>query len=193
MKETFKRITKDLLRWADWLPSLDHGFDQSERNTVKLAVHSYCQTNWYCCGAAAGWAVVEALKPKASYAEFYGDCSPDPWEGMGMTESEIACALRRHGITAAYKRNMDFPDIRASIDKGYPLIVGVGFACADGDHRMVIYSYGHRPDRVYLANNVVLTGSHQRMGGKTFRDGWWNPTGAALVCSRNRKGVPELR
>jgi Peptidase_C39 like family len=184
MNEIIEKVIKPVLRLADWLPSLDQGLDESQRNTVKLAVRSYCQTNWYACGAVAGWAVLEAFKPKASYGAFYGECAPDPCEGM--SEGAIARALRNHRITAAYKRNMDFADIRAAIDRGYPLIVGVGFDYPDGDHWMVIYGYGRRPDRVYLAN------PRERVGWKTFRDGYWNPTGAALVCSRNGKGVPRI-
>jgi hypothetical protein len=184
MNVVIENLMKPVLRLADWLPSLDQGLDDSQRNTVKLKLHSYSQTNWYCCGAVAGWAVLEAFKPNASYGAFYDDCSPDPCEGM--PESEIARALRNHGITAGYKRNMDLAGIRSAIDRGFPLIVGVGFDNPDGDHWMVIYGYGRRPDRVYLAN------PRERVGWKTFRDGYWNSTGAALVCSRNGKGVPRL-
>lgn len=182
--ETIIQISKPVLRLADWLPSLDQGLDEAERSTVKLQVRSYQQTNWFCCGAVAAWAVLEAFEPDASYGAIYDDCAPDPCEGM--TEGEIARALRQHGITVAYKRNMSFAEICAAIDAGKPLIVGVGFEYPDGDHWMVLCGVGRRPDRVYLAN------PRERMGWKTFRDGYWNPVGNALMCSRNGKGAPKI-
>ena len=153
--------------------------DYAGDDETKLAVPFYCQTDWYSCGAIAGWAIVEYFHPKADFDRFYGDCNPHPEEGMG--ETRLIHALRRHGIGVGVRGDLDFDSITESIESGYPIIACIGHEFGGGDHWIIIYGVGHKPKRLFLANIVCPGCSHEEYAWREFRSEW-SPRGHGLIC-----------
>ena len=153
--------------------------DYAEDGETKLAVPFYCQTDWYSCGAIAGWSVVETFHPKADFARFYRDCNPSPTEGMG--ETRLIRALRKHGVGVGIRRDFDFDSIAEAIESGYPIIAGVGHEFSDGDHWIIIYGVGYHPKRVFLANIVRPGCSREEFTWREFRSEW-SSRGHGLMC-----------
>ncbi len=54
---------------------------------------------------------------------------------------------------------------------------------AEADHWVVVYGYGRKPDRVYLATNSLPWFTPNRMGRTQF-ERIWQPSGFGLVCSK---------
>ncbi len=146
---------------------------------VKLAVPFFCQSDWYSCGAVAGWSVVKYFHPAATFRAFYKEVNPLPLEGT--SEGKLVRALRRHGVRVSIRRKLRFADLCTAIENGRPAIVGIGHEYEDGDHWIVIYGVGTRPRRVFVCNWVRPGRSREELTWAEFR-ALWNPTGHGLVC-----------
>lgn len=146
---------------------------------IKLAVPFFCQTDWYSCGAVAGWSVLRYLHSEASFAAFYRDVNPLPL--AGTSEGKLVCALRRHGVGVSIRRHLSFEDLHTSIECGYPVIVGVGYGYEDGDHWIVVYGTAKQSRRIFVCNWLRPGRSRQALSWTEFR-ALWNPRGRGLIC-----------
>src|SRR5258708_35696025 len=94
-------------------------------------VPSYSQTDDCSCGAIAAWSIVETLRPKANFEKFYDLVQPEP--GVGVGPRPVLAALKKFGIGTHVRSNMKWEDIRATIDQGFPMLVGTGKEDPDGE------------------------------------------------------------
>ena len=93
------------------------------RNEIKLALHSYCQTDTYSCGAIAGWSVLEFLRPEADFKAFYAECAPD--REYGTPNTRLKSALRKHGVSVGDQRDLNFTSIQRCLQEGKPILVAI--------------------------------------------------------------------
>lgn len=182
---TLHRLEKIAVLIGQWwpaglrlIPDLSDDYIRDDSET-KLAVPFFCQTDWYSCGAVAGWSVLKYLRPGASFPAFYRDTNPLPL--LGTTEGKLVHALRRHGVGVSIRRRLSFAGIHAAIERGHPVIVGIGHEFEDGDHWVVVYGTGRRPQRVFVCNWLRPGRSRQELSWAEFR-ALWNPRGRGLIC-----------
>jgi hypothetical protein len=167
--------------WPAWLRAVpDLTDDYTAENEHKLAVPGYSQVDPYSCGATACFAVVRTFHPQANFQKVYSDTNPLPFEGV--SERKLVRALRRNGVGVAVRFNLDYQSIRAAIEGGFPLIVGIGNDMfKDGDHWAVIYGIGWNPRRIFISNQPNFGNSREELTWSGFRS-IWIPRGRALVC-----------
>lgn len=153
-------------------------------DTVLLDVPSYSQTDGYSCGAIAAWSIVETFNPRADFWKLYNAVSPDEDEGVGP--GPVMAALRKFKIKAGTRTGMGWKAIKATIDQGFPMLVGTGKESEemDGDHWSLLYGYGVNPNRVFLGNQPGILRNQVEVEWAEFRDEWWSPRGQAIVCRR---------
>ena len=151
----------------------------NEESEIKLAVPFFCQTDWYSCGAVAGWSVVKYFHPEAKFRAFYQDANPLPLHGT--SEGKLVRALRRHGVGVSIRRHLRFADLCAAIEDGCPVVTNIGHQYEDGDHWVLIYGTGRKPQRVFVGNWIRPGRSREELTWAEFR-ALWNPTGHGLVC-----------
>ncbi len=135
------------------LPSrLAHPYHPGE----SLDIRGYNQFDSYSCGAVAGYMILKAFKPKASFAEFYQRCSPSPENGL--SETRLVQALRRSGVGLGKRaKGMSFEEIRNAIGQGFPILSVLDCPGEDCAHWVVVYGYdmiggSGRAKQVYVAN-----------------------------------------
>jgi hypothetical protein len=146
---------------------------------VTLDVPGYRQTDSFGCGFAAGLMVLHAFKPRASLDRFYTSVAPNQDEGA--TPARIIRALRARGISARPRYDLGFAQIKRAIDAGKPIITLVKTPKANTEHWVVVYGYGLRPDRVFVAGHGVRSGNGPRRWAKYRRESARVAYG--LVCS----------
>lgn len=120
-------------------------------DVVTLAIPGYLQVESYTCGFVAGLMVLHAFRPKASIDRFYHAVKPT--SRHGASTRKIVNALRRSGVGVSIRNDLDFAGIREQIDSGFPIISCVHTDDPDVDHWVVIYGYGIKPNRVFIAAN----------------------------------------
>ena len=167
------------------IPDLRDDYVNDESET-KLAVPFFCQTDWYSCGAVAGWSVLKYFHPEANFRAFYQEVNPLPL--IGTSEGKLVRALHRHGVGVSIRRKLSFIELCSAIENGRPVIVGVGHEHEDGDHWIVLYGFGHRPKRIFCCNWVRPGRSREELTWKEFR-ALWNPFGHGAGLPGQRPGV----
>ena len=156
-------------------------------NEVTLDLPGYGQLDSYSCGVVAGVMALKQFKPAASFSAFYARVDPHPvW---GTSTAKLVRALRHHGLRVRERDDLGFASLCRAIDAGSPVLVCVHNPGTDCAHWVVVYGYGRRPSRMFLATNglpfldrnVVPFGEFTRL---------WCPPGNGLVCAapRRRKG-----
>lgn len=156
-------------------------------NEVTLDLPGYGQIDSYSCGVVAGVMALKQFKPRARFSDFYARCDPHPvW---GTPTAKLVRALRQHGLRVQERDDLGFAGLCGAIDEGSPVLVCVHNPGTDCAHWVVVYGYGRRPSRVFLATNglpfldrnVVPFGEFTRL---------WCPPGNGLVCAapKRRKG-----
>ena len=145
-----------------------------------LDIPCYSQTDTYSCGAIAAWSVVETFKPRANFWKFYQAVQPDP--ETGSTDRQVLSALRKFKIGYRVRRNLGWPDLVKAIDDGFPMLIGTGKENSTGDHWSLLYGYGTRHRKVYLANQIGVLRNQIRVEWGEVLATWWNPVGMAIVC-----------
>jgi hypothetical protein len=96
-------------------------------------------------------------------------------------------ALRASGIGVSCRTKMPFADICEAIDSGYPIISLTKTPRSDEVHWVVIYGYGKKPDRVFIAGDDKLNFIGTWLGRKEvrwvdFRRSVWGEAGFGLIC-----------
>lgn len=120
-------------------------------DVVTLDVPGYRQVESYTCGFVAGLMVLHACRPGACIDRFYKAVRPTYTHGTSTRK--VVGALRKSGVGVSIRNDLDFDGIRARIDNGFPIISCVKTGDPNVEHWVVIYGYGIRPNRVFLAAN----------------------------------------
>jgi hypothetical protein len=146
---------------------------------VTLDVPGYRQTDSFGCGFAAGLMVLHTFKPRASLDRFYTSVAPNQREGS--TPARIIRALGERGISAHPRYDLGFAQIKRAIDAGKPIITLVTSTKANTEHWVVVYGYGLRPNRVFVAGHGLRAGTGARRWAQYRRES--ARAGYGLVCS----------
>lgn len=118
---------------------------------VTLAVPGYRQVESYTCGFVAGLMVLHTFHPRASINAFFHRVRPTPLHGASTRK--VADALRKSGIGVSIRKKLGFHEIRREIDAGFPILTCVKTEDEDVEHWVVIYGYGLKPNRLFLAGS----------------------------------------
>jgi hypothetical protein len=151
----------------------------ASEDEVTLDVPGYRQTDSFGCGFVAGLMVLHTFKPRASLDRFHKSVAPNQHEGA--TPARIIRALGERGISARPRYDLGFAQIRRAIDAGKPIITLVRTTKANTEHWVVVYGYGLRPERVFVAGHGLRSGSGARRWGQYRRES--ARVGYGLVCS----------
>jgi hypothetical protein len=120
-------------------------------DVVTLDIAAYRQVESYTCGFVAGLMVLHTFRPSASIDRFYREVRP--CSRYGASTRKVADALRKSGVGVSVRHDLDFAGIRGQIDAGFPIIACVHTDDPAVEHWVVIYGYGLRPNRVFIAAN----------------------------------------
>lgn len=152
--------------------------DELEYAGSSLDVPGYCQIESYTCGFMAGLIVLHTFHPKADSTDFF--YTVDPCRFNGTEIEELVEALKIWDVGVTEHADLDFEDICAHIDDGYPVITylavwpGIGDVVDGIDHWVVIY--GHDDGDLLIANN-----NQNRLTRREFKKQWADE-GFGLVC-----------
>jgi hypothetical protein len=198
------RVLRPLLEYGKWrwdtfarrirLPPIPLGYQPEvpgESEGVLLDVPQATQSDFFSCGAVAGWTVIKAIYPGMGETErkaFYDQCNPDPEHGTPTTR--LVKALRRSGVCVSLRRgSASFKSLKKALDKGFPVIACIRRPGESDAHWVTVYGYrqGRREQRrgqwVFIHNNrLPLLGNDEDsvMPLKRFQA---EQTGEFLVCS----------
>ncbi|MEN9575309.1 MAG: hypothetical protein RL514_3164 [Verrucomicrobiota bacterium] len=155
---------------------------------VTLDLPGYCQLDSYGCGAVAGIMVLKHFKPSVSFTTFNARVSPHPQNGTATRR--LVRALRQSGLRVSERHDLTFADLCAAIDVGRPTLVVVHNPGVEDSHWVVVYGYGRKPNRVFLATNgfpfvtnVVPLRRFARL---------WYPHGNGLVCAKAKRSACRM-
>ncbi len=137
-----------------------------------LDIVGFRQTRNYTCGYAAALMVVRAYDDNVSAKKLYADLGT---ARDGTRQNALLREIRKRGVGANVRYDMDFTKMRRAIDRG-KLIVGYLF---DVEHWLVIYGYGTDPYRVFVADPRPQEICEQLWESYGERLG-----GFGIVCSR---------
>ena len=70
------------------------------------------------------------------------------------------------------RRHLCFADLCTAIEKGRPVIVGIGHEYEDGDHWVVVYGVGRKFRHIFVCNWVRLGHSREELSWAEFRAVW---------------------
>jgi hypothetical protein len=124
---------------------------RSSNEVVTLDVPGYRQTNSFSCGFAAGLMVLHTFRPSASIDAFYRKVRPT--SERGASTRKVVDALRKSGVGVSVRTDLTFRSIRETIDQGFPIIACVHANEPGVQHWVVIYGYGLKPNRLFVAGN----------------------------------------
>ncbi|MBL9160690.1 MAG: hypothetical protein JNJ70_24635 [Verrucomicrobiales bacterium] len=149
-----------------------------------LDIQGYRQVESYTCGFVAGAMILHTFHHGASLRRFFEQCSPD--REMGLQQNRLVRSLRANGIGVGLRHDLDFENIAATLEQGYPIITLTKTERSDVIHWVVIYGYGRRPNRVFIAGEGLplinnLTG-HKEIPWPRFSRSKWANRGFGLVC-----------
>jgi hypothetical protein len=154
-----------------------------EPRELTLDLPGYMQLNSYCCGAVTVAMVVRYFWPQTSFGRIYATVNPSPEYGAGITS--VARALRTCRVYASRQRKLTFEQLCSAIHQNRPVLVAIHNPGAETDHWVVVYGYGRRPDRVFIACNGLPWFGSNRMARREF-EGIWKPRGNGIICCKDR-------
>ncbi len=147
-------------------------------NARTLDLPGYRQARMYACGYASTLMVVRYfgidIAAEALFRQLHTDRD-------GTRQNAIVRELRGLGLRAGVRYDVDFARIGREIDRG-KLIVSY---LADAEHWVVVYGYGHEPDRLFVADprpDEPCEHSWSEYGGRL--------EGFGIICSRTP--APQL-
>ena len=149
------------------------------KDEVTLGIQALTQLNSFCCGATAGFTVAGTFHPQADFGEFYAAVHPDP--DLGVSRTRLVRALRGFGVGVRQERGLAFEKIRRAIDDGFPIITDIYEPGQECGHWVVLYGYGRKPRRVFLAVRGLPFFNRNRYAWEEFSR-WQTPGKIGLVC-----------
>ncbi len=146
--------------------------------TIKL--RACLQTQTYTCGSIAALMVARHFNPRLKVDSIFRKANADP--DLGISTAKMAGVLRSCGVRVGERQSLEFRDIVDAIDRGRPILTVVNTDNPDAGHWVVIYGYGKKPNRVFLAaNGTPLLGRYEYPWG-FFRQHHWRYQGFGLIC-----------
>lgn len=152
----------------------------SSSDVVTLNIPGYRQTNSFCCGFVAGLMVLHTFRPSASIDAFYRKVRPT--SEYGASTRKVVNALRKSGVGVSIRTNLTFRSIRETLDQGYPIIACVHANEPDVQHWVVIYGYGLKPNRIFIAGNGKFFFNKREHLWSEYSKGMAPAKGFGLVC-----------
>jgi hypothetical protein len=149
------------------------------QSEVTLDLPGYLQTNSYSCGAMAAAMVVHRFRSRMSFERIYDAVDPLPECGAGALC--VVRGLRSCGLHVSHRKKLSFARLCQAIDRGRPVVVLIDNPGSEDDHWVVVYGYGRRPDRLFIAVNGVPWFNRNRIARSQF-ERIWKPPGNGLVC-----------
>jgi len=146
---------------------------------VTLDLPGYIQTNSYSCGAMSAAMVVHRFRPRMGFGRIYNAVDPSP--KFGAEPLQVAQALRSCGLRVSHRKKLSFARLCRAIDRGRPIVALIHNHGSEDDHWVVVYGYGRRPDRLFIAVNGVPWFNRNRIARSRF-ERIWKPPGNGLVC-----------
>jgi len=145
---------------------------------VTLDLPGYIQTSSYSCGAMAAM-VVHRFRPRMGFDRIYDAVDPSP--KFGAKPLQVVQALRSCGLRVSHRKKLSFARLCRAINRGRPIVVLIHNHGSEDDHWVVVYGYGRRPDRLFIAVNGVPWFNRNRIARSRF-ERIWKPPGNGLVC-----------
>ncbi len=147
----------------------------TEDPTVRaVPIAGYYQVRQYTCGYACTLTVLHAMRRYVDGRELYERLGTDY---TGTSQSAIVRELRREGVSANLRYDLDFEGFARAIDAG-KLVIAYH---ARLEHWVVVFGYGRDPERLFVADPLRSHRTEQRWDryGPKLR-------GFGIVCSPMR-------
>lgn len=183
LKKLFKATFDAVSDWTDCVATRVPLRRASGTDEVTLDLPGYAQLDTFGCGAVAGVMALKHFKPRASFYSFYARVSPLPENGTATYR--LIRALRQSGLRVSERHDLSFADLCAAIDVGRPVIVAVHNPDAEDTHWVVVYGYGRKPKRVFIATNGIPLVTNVILLQKFARI--WSPHGNGLICAKAKR------
>ena len=168
----------------DWRVIRDPLVHPKSDNVTTLDVVGYRQLESYTCGFAAGLIVLHTFHPKRSIKAFFDLVAAN--RQWGTQDGRLIKSLRASGVGVAERNDLTFAKICKIIDDGFPIITLVRSRERGVLHWVVLYGYGVKPNRVFIAGEGPHLIGHW-LGYKEalwsdFKRKKWSTSGFGLVC-----------
>jgi ABC-type bacteriocin/lantibiotic exporter with double-glycine peptidase domain len=105
----------------------------------------YRQTRSYSCGFATALMVLRTFERPVEARELFESLRTGR---SGTRQTAIVTELRRRGLRANTRYDLDFAGLARAIDAGKLVVAYLG----DAEHWLVVYGYGRGPERVFVAD-----------------------------------------
>jgi hypothetical protein len=152
-----------------------------DSNVETLKLPGYVQSQSYTCGFVAGLMILHYFRPDFPAEKFYERIRPH--ERKGVSRRRLMDCLRWHELRVIWRTDLDFSGIVDAIDEGRPIAVVVRARDRDADHWVVIYGYGRKPNRAFVAANGIPLLSRKQYPWGFFKQHYWEMPGFGLVCA----------
>jgi hypothetical protein len=154
------------------------------QNVCTLDMPGYRQLESYTCGFVAGLMVLHTFHPEKSIKRFFNVVASDT--EYGTQPHRLVKSLRACGVGVSERGDLNFAAICDMIEEGFPIITLVRTGSPDVVHWVVIYGYGTKPNRVFIAGDgLPLVGhllGHKQALWPEFARKKWAEKGFGLVC-----------
>ncbi len=184
LKQLFAQTIDTVSHWTGYAATRVPLRRAGGPDEVTLDLPGYCQLDSYGCGAVAGVMALKHFKPSASFTAFYARVSPLP--ANGTATYRLLRTLRQSGLRVRERHDLAFADLCAAIDAGSPVIVVIHNPGEEESHWVVVYGYGRKPNRVFLATNGFPFVATNVFPLRQFAR-LWHPHGNGLVCARAKR------
>ena len=151
-----------------------------DRNVSTLKVPGYHQSQGHTCGFVAGLMILHYFRPGFPIERFYERIRPHT--DRGVSPQRLIDSLRLYGVRVSLRTDLDFDGIMHAVDADRPITVVVRTRKVEVSHWIVIYGYGRKPNRVFVAGELPFQ-TQQVYPYGMFRAHFWAPSGFGLVCA----------
>jgi hypothetical protein len=150
-------------------------------NVETLKLKGYCQTQGHTCGFVAALMILRFFQPAFKAETLFQSIRPD--KRWGVSRRRLMEKLRLYMVRVNCRRDLEFDGIVKAIDEGRPVAVMV-HVDEDTKHWVVVYGYGRKPQRVYVAGSGIPLLSRKEYPWGMFKRYLWADPGFGLVCSK---------
>jgi len=150
-----------------------------EPSVQTLRIPGYVQLQPHTCGYVAGLMILHYFRPDYPAERFYQLIRPH--QRWGVSRSRLVDTLRLCGLHSTWHRDLDFGKITKAIDQNRPIAMVVRTQTAK--HWVVVYGYGRKPNRLFVAANGLPLLSRKLYPYSFFRTHYWAEPGSGLVCA----------
>ncbi len=140
-----------------------------------LNIRGFYQVRPYTCGYASTLTVLRYYRRALTERELYGRLGTN---SEGTSQNAIVREIRREGLSANVRYDVDFDRLRRCIDDNR-LMVGYHHRL---EHWVVVFGYARDPDRVFIADSYP---GYRRE--HTWSQYGEKMAGFGIVCSSRRR------